>query len=420
MTDDSRPRSPGAEHRDGAQGGAAGHAHEPSMSKSKTRRRIRRWRSSVPRLSRFAVEHLLLLPLGAAIALVWANTAPESYYPFSYSIAFAVNDVAMMFFFGLMAKEVVEATAPGGVLHPWRRALLPVIASIGATVVPALLLIRAVDWLEEPALVVGWPVTFATDIAVSYFVARIIFRRHPLIPFLLLLSIASDALGFLALAFAQIETDLHPFTGALIMAGALGIAFALRRARVRSFWPYMLAAGSVSWVALFWGGVHPALALVPIVPFLPHAQRDLGFFVDARPTARDALSQFEVFWRYPAQVTLFFFRLVNAGVRLHALEPGTWGVPIAVLAGKPLGILVAAGVALAAGLHLPHGVGWRDLVVVGFTAAIGFSIGLFFCTALLPPGQLRAETSMGVLLSLLGVPLALVSAKLLRVGRFAR
>ena len=31
----------------------------------------------------FAVEHLLLLPLGAAIALVWANTGPESYFRFS-------------------------------------------------------------------------------------------------------------------------------------------------------------------------------------------------------------------------------------------------------------------------------------------------------------------------------------------------
>ena len=79
------------------------------------------WRAAVPRLSRFAVEHLLLLPLGAAIALVWVNTRPESYYRFAYAAGFAVNDVAMVFFFALMVKEVVEATAPGGVLHPWRR-----------------------------------------------------------------------------------------------------------------------------------------------------------------------------------------------------------------------------------------------------------------------------------------------------------
>jgi Na+/H+ antiporter NhaA len=70
------------------------------------------------------------------------------------------------------------------------------------------------------------------------------------------------------------------------------------------------------------------------------------------------------------------------------------------------------------GLRLPHKVGWRELIVIAFTAAIGFSVGLFICTALLPPGQLRAETSMGVLLSLVAAPLAFVAAKLLRVGRF--
>ena len=387
---------------------------------SKTERRIGGWRAAVPRLRRFALEHLLLLPLGAGIALVWVNTSPESYYRFTYAIAFAVNDVAMMFFFALMTKEVVEATAPEGMLHPWRRALLPVIAAIGATLIPALIYIRAVNLLEEPALEISWPVSFATDIAISYFVARIIFQLHPAVPFLLLLAIASDALGFLALALFSPTGDLHLAVGTLIMAVAIAIAFGLRQARVGSFWPYLLGAGSVSWCALYWAGLHPALALVPIVPFLPHAARDPGFFVDARPTDRDALSQFEVWWRYPAQVALFFFGLVNAGVPLHALEPGTLGIPIAVIIGKPLGILVAAGAALAVGLHLPRRVGWRELIVVGLTATIGFSIGLFFCAALLPPGQLRSETGMGVLLSLAGAPLAFAAARLLRVGRFAR
>ena len=383
-------------------------------------RRIPVWRASVPRLSAFAVEHLLLLPLGAAVALVWVNLAPESYYHFTYAIAFAVNDVAMMFFFALVTKEVVEATAPGGVLHPWRRALMPVMASIGATLIPALIYSRAVDALDEPVLSIAWPVSFATDIAVSYFIARIIFQLHPMVPFLLLLAIASDVLGFLMLALFNPAADLHLVQGALIMAGAIGIAFSLRRARVKSFWTYLLAAGGLSWWAFYRSGLHPALALVPIVPFLPHAARDPGFFVDASPADKDALSQFEMWWRYPAQAALLFFGLVNAGVPFRALEAGAWGLPIAVIVGRPLGILMAVGVAVAAGLHLPQRVSWRDLVVVGFTAAIGFSIGLFFCSALLPPGQLRSETSMGVLLTLVGAPLALVAARLLHVGRFAR
>jgi NhaA family Na+:H+ antiporter len=181
----------------------------------------------------------------------------------------------------------------------------------------------------------------------------------------------------------------------------------------------VLIAGVASWVGMYWSGVHPALALVPIIPFLPHAARDPGFFVDARPDARDALSQFEVWWRYPAQVALFFFGLVNAGVPMGALESGTWGLPLALIVGRPLGLFAGAGLGLALGFHLPHRVGWRELTIIGFVAAMGLSVGLFFVAAILPPGQLRSELSMGVLLSLAGAPLALIGAWLMGIGRFS-
>jgi Na+:H+ antiporter, NhaA family len=417
MTSDSAREAAAANHsgeRD------AGHGTLGPTPKRRRLRHHRVWRT-VPRLSRFALEHLLLLPLGALIALVWVNMRPESYYRFTYAISFGVNDVAMAFFFALITKEVVEATAPGGVLHPWRRALLPVIAAIGATVIPAFVHLQLVDALDEPMLAVGWPVSLATDLAMAYFIARVIFSAgHPVIPFLLLLGIASDAVGFLTVALFNPMRELHLTSGVLILAAAIGIAIGLRRSRVRSFWPYLLAAGGLSWYGFFWSGVHPALALVPIMPLLPHAARDPGFFVDALPNAKDTLSRFEISWRYPAQVALFLFGLVNAGVPMGALEEGTWGLPIAVLVGKPIGVLIGAGVATLIGLHPPHRVGWRDLTVAGLTAAMGFSVGLFFCAALLPPGQLRSEMSMGALLSLAGGPLAVVCARVLRVGRFAR
>jgi len=394
--------------------------HQKSTGATSPRRGLRhRVRTTVPRLSRFAIEHLALLPLGALIALVWVNTAPESYYSFTFAISFAVNDVAMMLFFALMTKEVVEATAPDGVLHPWRRALLPIVASLGATALPALLHVRIVDALDEPMLTGGWPVALATDLAVGYLVARVIFGLHPIVPFLLLLGIASDALGFLTLAFFT-PGEAHIASGVLILAAALGIAAGLRWLRVRSFWPYLLAAGSVSWLGFFRIGLHPALALVPIMPFLPHGRRDPGFFVDARPNARDTLSQFELWWKYPGQVALFFFGLVNAGVPMGALEEGVWGLPIAVIIGKPIGLLIGVGLASLSGLHLPRRVGWRELLVGGLIAAMGFSVGLFFCDAILPLGQLRSEMRMGVVLSLVGAPFALVAARLLRVGRFAK
>ena len=246
---------------------------------SSTPRRIHAWRGAVPRLSRFAVEHLLLLPLGGLIALVWANTGPESYFGFTYAISFAVNDVAMVFFFALITKEVVEATAPDGVLHPWRRALVPVIASIGATMVPAMIYVRVVDVLDEPMLAIGWPVSFATDIAVSYFIARIIFRRHPAIPFLLLLAIASDILGFLALAIWHPTEDVRLGGGALIMAVAIGVAFGLRRARVRASGP-MCSPQAVS----------PGTRFLERPPSSARSRSYRAFPAPRRARSRDSLS----------------------------------------------------------------------------------------------------------------------------------
>jgi len=74
--------------------------------------------------------------------------------------------------------------------------------------------------------------------------------------------------------------------------------------------------------------------------------------------------------------------------------------------------------AVLCGLPLPHKMGWRELIVGGLIASMGFSIGLFFGGTLFPLGQLRSEISMGVLMSLVAGPLALAAAWLLRVGRF--
>jgi NhaA family Na+:H+ antiporter len=46
----------------------------------------------------------------------------------------------------------------------------------------------------------GWAIPCATDIAFSYLVAKLIFRRHAAVPFVLLLAIADDAFGLAILA----------------------------------------------------------------------------------------------------------------------------------------------------------------------------------------------------------------------------
>ena len=369
------------------------------------------------RLAHSIVEHSLLLPVGAAAALVWANTAPNSYRAFAHAFEFAINDVGMAFFFALATKEIVEATAPGGVLHTWRRAALPAVAAIGGMIAPALIYAAYVK-AAYPPLLRGWAIPCATDVAFSYLVARAVFRRHAAIPFLLLLAIADDAFGLVILALFYPVRDLHLPAAAGLMALAIAVAVALRRNRVRVFWPYVLAGGVTSWTALFWGGLQPALALVPVIPFLPHAARDPGLFVEAPATAHDPLSEFEHWWRLPVQGILFLFGLVNAGVRLDTIGIGTWAVAGALIIGKPLGISLTVAAAVAAGLHLPQRLDWKDVIVTGCAAGIGFTVALFFATAAFPAGRLLDQTKLGALLSVGSAGTTLLAAAALRVGRF--
>jgi NhaA family Na+:H+ antiporter len=368
---------------------------------------------------RFAIEHSLVLPVGAAIALLWANTSAASYERFAHALEFPVNDIGMVFFFALAAKEVVEATCPGGALHTWRRAALPVVAAIGGMAAPATIFALVVLATGHPALGRGWAIPCATDIAFSYLIARGIFRRHhPAIPFLLLLAIADDAFGLVILALFYPVGNLHLVLATLLMAAALLATFVIRRRRTRVFWPYVVAGGALSWTALFWGGLHPALALVPIIPFVPHAARDPGLFVDAPAGEHDPLSEFEHRFKSPVQFILFLFGLVNAGVALSAIGPGTWAVLLAIVAGKPIGIAVAVACATLAGLRLPHQLTWSDIVVVGCAAGIGFTVALFFATAAFPAGRYLDETKLGALLSVSSAAVAFATAAVLGVGRF--
>jgi Na+:H+ antiporter, NhaA family len=357
-----------------------------------------------------------LLVLGALIALVWVNLHRESYNRFSGYLHFAINDIGMAFFFALAAKEVTEATAPGGALHSPRRAAMPLAAAVGGMLGPALIFLTLTIVLDRPNLERGWAIPTATDIAFSYLAARIIFgSKHPAIPFLLLLAIADDALGLLIIAAFYPTGPLRLMDFVIFLGAGMVAAWWLQRLKVLSFWPYLLGAGVLSWIGFHRGGLHPALALVPVIPFLPHAARDPGLFVEA-PHTHDTLNEFEHRFKRPVDVMLFFFGLANAGVVLDNFGAGTWFVLASILLGKPIGILAATAISSLLGLRLPRTVTWRDLIVVGIVAGIGFTVALFFATAAFPYGRLLDETKLGALLSGAAFFLALAAARLLKVG----
>ncbi|HET9370749.1 MAG TPA: Na+/H+ antiporter NhaA [Vicinamibacterales bacterium] len=366
----------------------------------------------------FVLDNSLLLLAGTAAAVAWANLSASSYDAIAHPLHFWINDVGMVFFFALAAKEVFEATLPGGALASPRQALAPLAAAVGGMAAPAMIFLTLASTLGPPALARGWAIPCATDIAFSAMVARLIFPgSHPAIPFLLLLAIADDALGLIILAVFYPSGGISVAWLGGLMSVALVLCIWLRRRRVRSFWAYVAGPGVLSWTALYLGGIHPALALVPIVPFMPHEARDRGLFDPSERYEPDTLNRFEHWWAVPVQFILLFFGFANAGVPFEQIGPGTYYVLAALLLGKPIGILTFTAAARLAGARLPARLELADLLTVGIVASIGFTVSLFFATAAFPTGVALAETKMGALLSFFAAPLALAAARVLRVPR---
>jgi Na+:H+ antiporter, NhaA family len=373
------------------------------------------WTASA--VARFIVDRFLLLPIGAAIALIWANTAGESYFTFAHRLAFPVNAIGMAFFFGLLTQEVVEAVMPGGALHTWRRWSTAIVAAIGGIVGSASVYLAVVYLQYETLLLPGWPVACAIDAAAAYYLLKLICPRTTLLPFVLLLAIVTNVFGAVVVGLSDVTIEGRA-GGLALFVLAMAIAGVLRMQKVRSFWPYLAIAGTLSWLAFYLEGMHPAFALVPIVPFLPHEPRRLDLF--ANPPDDDATHHYEHQWNVLVQGMLFFFGLVNAGVLLRQYDTGTWAILSAALVGRPVGIMLAVGLAVLAGLRLPARMGWRELVVVALATSSGFTFALFFATGLFPMGPVLSQIKMGALATVIGALLAFGAARLLRVGHRAR
>ena len=65
-------------------------------------------------VAKFILDNSVLLLAGTIAAVVWANIDQTTYDRVADPLHFWVNDVGMVFFFALAAKEVFEATLPEG------------------------------------------------------------------------------------------------------------------------------------------------------------------------------------------------------------------------------------------------------------------------------------------------------------------
>ncbi len=412
------------------------------------------------RVWNYISAYSLLLIAGTLVALIWANTDPHSYHALVHSVLiedfiigepyaeggavhrtltlhFLINDVLMALFFAIAAKEVWEALILEEGSLRGRRAMTPLIATVGGMVGPVAVYLGLAAFLGIlPEVGRGWAVPTATDIAFSYLVGRVVFGAgHPAIRFLLLLAIADDAAGLIILAVFYPTGELAPLwlllsfgAAALVYLGFNWLPVHLDRGHelrpyttwVRkhlSFWPY-LVAGIISWFGFQEAGIHPALGLLPVVPAVPHADRAFGIFAEAEQYLTDLLNTIEHALKRPVEVVLFFFGLLNAGVEFSAIGAPTWLVTMGLLVGKPVGIFLFGWLAVRwLRLGLPEGMRLADLVVIGFVAAIGFTVALFVATVAFPAGPVQDAAKMGALFSFAAAAVAILAGRLLKVTK---
>jgi NhaA family Na+:H+ antiporter len=361
------------------------------------------------------LNRFLLLPIGAAIALLWANTDPEGYFRFAHANAFWVNQIAMAFFLGLIAQELFEALMPGGELSGWHHWGMSVIAAVGGIAGSFMAFSLFIDARGELILGVAWPVAAAVDLAAGYYVMRLIYpRRMTPVAFVLLAAAITDAIVMIAVTVA--DPAFTPSVAGLVITGvAIGGAAVLRHRRVRDFMPYVVCAVA-SWFGFFALGIPPALSLIPIVPLLPHEARRRNLFT--APAEDDDVHRAESAWHAWAQIAVFMFGLVNAGVIFKHADTGSWAVLIAAIAGRPAGMVTAVALAMIAGWPLPRRMHWRDVIVAAFATTSGFTFALFLAGAALPAGAVSQQVTLGALATAAGAVLTIGLARALAAGRY--
>lgn len=393
------------------------------------------------RISPFVRSFGLALLAGIAVATLWVNIHPSSYYDFiewhvaeislpnwvwrgSVSITpfMVVADMLMALFFFFIGKEMWESLVMKRGALAGRRAVFPMGLTLGGMIGAALVWLILQAWIEtaeEAVFGQGWTLPLGTDVVLTYLIGRRVFGQgHPALHLLLLLAIATDILALLILGLSNPNLSLHLLWLVLPLAASLGVwllygrgsrrgATERQRRASQQLWPYIVA-GAVSWFGTAASGMPAALGLLPILPAIPHADRSFGLFAEAEGFLHDPLNRLAHLLVWPVAVILFLFGLIRGGIDLQAFAPTTLVTLGSLWIGRPLGMLGAGlGLALLFGLRLPPGVSMKDMVRIVLILSMGFTVPAIANSSALPGGAMQEAARLGLALSLLAGALAL-------------
>lgn len=367
-------------------------------------------RQKMKKIWHLAEEYSLPLILGIISALVWANVNYISYQNFLhyklgglFDVHFAVNDIFLVLFFGLISIEIVHDLAPNGAMHPLHKALANIMAAVGGIVFPIIVFFILNVLMGQAAFSNGWAIGTATDIAVALLFAKFIFpKKHAAFSFLLFLAIIDDfaGLGIIAIFYPNPDKPVQ-FEFLLLVVTAMLLSAAIQKLKVKSYW-WFLFPTLISWVGMLKTGLHPALALVWIVPFMRSVD-----------VAKAPIDKLEHDLKPIVDFGLFFFGLTNAGVPFSSVSVLTLIIFLSLFIGKTLGIFSFVKLSVLLGWKMPKKISNVELILIGMVAGVGLTVSLFVADIAYEEESIKAAAKMGALLSMVSGGLAVLLGRII-------
>ncbi|HET7709659.1 MAG TPA: Na+/H+ antiporter NhaA [Sphingomicrobium sp.] len=341
----------------------------------------------------------LLLIAAAAIALIAANSGLAHFYHDildlkvgpamprlgPMSIHYWVADGLMAIFFLLVGLEVKREWYDGRLSTPTERRL-PIIAAAAGMAVPALFYLQVIGF--DPALVRGWAIPSATDIAFAIGILALLgTRANPAIKLLLVTIAIVDDIGAVVIIALVYTASLDGVAIALAL-GILAAMGGLNLFGVHRLWPYLVLFAFL-WLAMLASGIHATISGVLAALAIP-----LGKDEPVSPLKRleHAIHPWVMFGVVP------LFGLVSAGVAVTGVEALFQPLPLAIAGGlflgKQVGVFSAIWVADRTGVApRPANARWAELYGAALLCGVGFTMSLFIGAIAFPGSPETVEAA---------------------------
>ena len=296
-----------------------------------------------------------------------------------------IADGLMAIFFLLVGLEVKREWYEGRLSTPAERRL-PFLAAGAGMAVPALVYLLITGF--EPALLRGWAIPSATDIAFAIGILALLgSRANPTIKLLLVTVAIVDDIGAVAI-IALVYTETLDGVAIAVALGILAGMAALNTFGVRRLWPYLIAFPFL-WYAMLASGIHATIAGILAALVVP-----LGKGEPRSPLKRleHDLHPWVMFGVMP------LFGFASAGVAVDNVAELFQPVALAIIGGlflgKQLGVFGAIWLSDRIGLApRPVHARWLELYGASLLCGVGFTMSLFIGALAFPNSPEAVEAA---------------------------